>query len=392
MPSNVGTQTVTLKWLTEAASRKVNERYHKVRPTGIYRGGYLTSVDKNNVTISPLVCEIADDAQGYQVRVETTATVTINEAGGGNELDTLYIVLRWDYTGSSTVDYMALLAVAVGSIRADDLIVGYCSWGGSAYSFDYGRSGYRRSNPKTHEHFLKVEAPDSVAMAGSPMKVRIRGGQIQTSVAAILVDNQPTPSSFTTPASGTEYGLVYVDTAGVVQIVDNDGETSVPAFGGKNVLAIVTITDSDTIITQSMITDVRNFLSNNLLDEDDMTSDSNTQGATQQSIKAYIAAQLKSYGTPTHVRPGGGGNLSQDTWYQANVDGNFYITLETGAAAYQNVYAYMNSSASKTGAVKMINHGVYGRGSCFLQVPAGWWFRGEYSGSAVPELWWQPVA
>lgn len=257
MPSNIGTQTVTLKWLTEAASRKVNERYHEVRPTGIYRGGYLSAVDATNITVSPLVCEIADDANGYQVRVETAATVTINEA----TLAGKYIVLRWDYTGSATVDYMALLAVAVGSIRVDDLIVGYCI---SASNFDYGNAVYRRSNPKTFEHFLKVDAPDSVAMAAAPMKVRVRDGQIHTTSAAFLVDDQPTPSSFTTPASGTEYGLVYLDADGAVQIVDNDGETSVPDFVGKNVLAIVTITDSDTIITQSMITDVRNWIASSV--------------------------------------------------------------------------------------------------------------------------------
>lgn len=288
MPSNVGTQTVTLKWLTEAASRKVNKRYHEVRPTGIYKGGYLSAVDATNITISPLVCEIADDDLGYQVRVETTSTVTITEA----TLAGKYIVLRWDYTGSSTVDYMALLALAVGNIRSDDLIIGYCN---SASDFDYGRSGYRRSNPVTHSHHLRVDPPDSVAMAGAPMKVRVRDGRIQTHTENVDIDDQPTPSSFTTPASGTEYGLVYISGDGVVQIVDNDGETSIPNFEGKTVLAIITITDSDTIITRSMIKDVRQFIGKGRKEDLYLTS-RNSDTQVSRSGGNYITVNI---GTPT---------------------------------------------------------------------------------------------
>lgn len=281
MPANVGTQKITLKWLTEAASHKINERFYETRPTGIYKGGYLSAVTSTTITISPLVCEIADVDFGYQIRAETTTTVTITDSVD-NFVDKV-IVLRWDYTASSTADYMALLAVAIGAVRSDDLIVGYCI---SASSFDYGRAGFYRSNPDTLEHFLRVEAPDSVAMSSSPLKVRVRAGRIQNA-ANINIPDQPTANAFSN-VSGVTYGLVYIDNAGTAQRVDNTGQSSIPDYDGKRVIAEIKLPSDTAIITQSMIKDVRSFLTPNMLDEDDMASDSESSIASQQSIKVFV--------------------------------------------------------------------------------------------------------
>jgi len=251
------TQIIAVKFYDPADSEVVNRIGISCRPVGIYEGGYLTKVDNATVTLSTLQCEIGDTVSGeyHQVHVETTETTNVTVGSS-----TPYVVLRWEYA-ESTSNYMTVHAVALGSIEAGDVIVGKCLYSGSTLTgFDYGYDEtnriYNRTNPLTMTKFLKVE-PTSPAS----MYVRVKGGWCNFGSQTYDIDDQII--LMTAPGSLSKVYLVYVHTDGTVMI-DSSGTASssptAPSYGGKLVLAEVTISAGATSITASNIKDVRSFI------------------------------------------------------------------------------------------------------------------------------------
>jgi len=255
MPGDQGSQTVSIIFHASAQSSIVNRRHKDTRMLGIYKGGYVTIVPPLNVSLSPLVCEISDGT--HQVRVETTEAVSLPVAKA-----TEWVVLRWTYTGVAAADYMAILAV--DSPLTNDIVVGKCSFvdPGVLQGFDYGE----RSDPDIQHLFLRVESTGE-----TELRVRIRGGRIQTNSGVVDIPDQKSDPPFTRPTSNSKVYLVYVTAAGVIAI-DSSGTASAtpvaPSYKGKLVLAEVTLASTDTSITASMIEDVRNFITQPVVPDD----------------------------------------------------------------------------------------------------------------------------
>ena len=276
-------QTVTLLFLTPADSRRVNLRHQDVRQVGVYKGGYLTNPgDGANATLSPLVAEISDGT--YQVRVETTVDTTTIQPDSGQ-----YIVLRWAYTGSATVDLVEVVTTAA-PLTNDVIIAGTSGTGPIA--FDYGDTNYPRTQPNTLDLNLKVEAPD--VNDASQLRPRIRAGNIQTLSGVVEIPDQAGPLVTVPVVAGqSQVTIIYVTASGglstVVGTAAVTGSELPPSYTGKNVLAEITVPTGTTVITSAMIKDVRQFVNSlPVLDEDTMVSDSAAALATQQSIKAYV--------------------------------------------------------------------------------------------------------
>lgn len=263
MASDNGSQLVTLAYKSPDASAMVNRRLYKVVPTGIYEGGYIKVTGGSgpyNVTVSPLVCEIADstaETDGTQVRVQTRAESDSLSVAVGR-----YVVLRWTYTGNEGDDYMEILAVATPD--DNDLVVGKIITDG-AISYDDDADGkYGRSNPNVQALFLKPEPTDTTAEASDALKVRVRAGWIQTATGWVYVKDQKTVA-ITPPAGAgqSRTDLVYIDSTGTVQVQTNTSATTTPLdYAGKFVVAEVTTTNGDSAIVASQIKDVRSLVSN----------------------------------------------------------------------------------------------------------------------------------
>lgn len=250
MPDNIGGQKITLLYRTVANSAEVNRRFMDIRQLGIYKGGYLQVVNASTAKLSKLVCEISNGI--HQVRGEITDAFVENLTMVKTNRE--YVVLRWEYLGD-TSDYMEIETVK--NPLPNDLIVGKGIFDGSGNLTEFTYE--ERSTPNTQDLFLKVEAPDSTMV--NKMKVSVRAGRIQTNAGMEQINDQLTPSAFTHSGGGlTEYGLVYVTSSGVIQIVNASGNTSIPLYNGKLVLAVVALKSTDTVITQDMILDVRNWI------------------------------------------------------------------------------------------------------------------------------------
>lgn len=276
MPADVGSQSISILYNTQATSGIVNLRHKDTRETGIYTGGYLSVIDTSHVEISPLVCEIQDGT--YQVRVETTVAVNLAVASA-----TPYVILRWAYTGAVT-DYMELLAVATPSTY--DLVVGKCTFsgGGALQGFTYGDTSYPRNTPDNHNLFLKVQATED-----TELRVRVRSGRVQTASGYTDVADQKS-NLFVVPASNSKIYLVYIDRDTGAVSIDSSGTAAAspaaPDYKGKLVLAEVILASTDTNITADKIVDVRNFLTAPV-EPDDTTIEFDSDGLL--SVKDPLA-------------------------------------------------------------------------------------------------------
>ena len=135
------------------------------------------------------------------------------------------------------------------------------------------------------------------------------------------------------PSSAANKGWLYSkDVSAKVELhwEDEDGDEVQFTDGGGFNMALLT---SGTITTPTLTSPVINTSVSGtaVLDEDDMSTDSSTQIATQQSIKAYVDAQIAAMGSLL----GTWTSRTTDTSYLAATDGFACAYSLTGTAHLQ---------------------------------------------------------
>ena len=140
-------------------------------------------------------------------------------------------------------------------------------------------------------------------------------------------------------------------------VLDEDGNEIQLTDGGAFNMALLT---SQTIATPTLTSPVINTSVSGtaVLDEDDMSTDSDTQIATQQSIKAYIDAQIAGIGSLL----GSWTTRSSGTTYLAATDG---FVCAWSNAANSTIKGFTDSSTPPTtqrvgnfGDAAAFNHGL----------------------------------
>jgi len=330
MPANVGDQTVTIIFRAAANSSIVNKRQKQIIPTGIYSGGYLTVVDASHASLSPLACEIGDGT--HQVRIETAETINLVVTSA-----TSYVVLRWSYTGSAD-DFMEILAVAAGSVQINDLVIGRCTFdgGGNLNGFNYVDSSHPRSVPETMNLFLKVEPTGE-----TELRVRIRGGRIQTASAVIDISDQKS-DLFVPPGANKKIYLVYVNTTTGAIAIDSSGAEAAnpvaPGYKGRLVLAEIKLSTGDTSITIDKIKDVRNWLTRPIVTDDVTLEFDSTTGKLKVKDGSIEDTQLGTitslFGAWTN-KDSNNNTLVKNNIYKSTSDGFVIAKGPTDCSAIQ---------------------------------------------------------
>ncbi len=316
MPSDIGTQTVTLKFFNPANSGAVNLRFKDIREVGMYTGGYLTVTDATHALLTTFVAEVGDGT--FQVRVSTAVNVTITTA-----LATPYIVLRWTYTGSSSVDFAEMIVVATPA--ANDVVIAKCNFSGSTLiGFDYADATFPRTTPDTHHLHLGVEATPDVEL-----RVRIRAGVVQGFNAATIIADQKS-DLFVAPVSFPKIYLVYINLDTGAIAIDSTGVEDAtpvaPTYKGKVVLAEVTLAAGATTIVAADIKDVRTFLYASVA-TDDTTIRFNPTTKKLERINA--GTPYPGVGTRTTLDSLGSA-LTNNSVYQASGDGFVSASQDQG--------------------------------------------------------------
>ena len=258
MASNVGNQSVNVKFFDGVVNAKGNALGQSVRLPGIYTGGHLYKVNDTTVNVSALTCEIKDSGSTAfeQVYVQTgvggSGTVPVTVSATNN-----LIILYWTYTGSASADYLQFLAIPAANLSSypNALVVGLTNAANGAGWVGFVYTG--RSNPNIHDLFLKVELSETLDSA--PMSVR---GQVNYGTTSYQIADQLT-STIVAPGSGSQIVLVQVNTSGVVVLTYGaiSGSPSAPSYAGLVTLAQILITSGQTSIVQANITDTRAYVS-----------------------------------------------------------------------------------------------------------------------------------
>jgi hypothetical protein len=294
MVSDLGNQSVSMKFHAARTSAEINSRFKGIRPTGIYSGGYLTVANTSHATLSPVIVEISDGT--YQVRAETTTSVTVTVNSS-----TPYIVLRWTYTGSES-DYMEVLALAYGSLQANDVIVGHCTFSsGNLIGFSYQNGneagiGYDyfydyRNYAITANNWLKV-----IPYTPSSRIVAVLPGRVQTVSGTYDVPWQTVQLEAVSNPVYDRIDLIYFDTdtntIAVYKGVEKSSPAVTPDYAGKMVLAEVMVGSFS--ITASQIKDVRSFCTSAPLPPDGVTIEADSSGNLKTVDPTYLIT--RTYG------------------------------------------------------------------------------------------------
>lgn len=279
MLTDHGSQEITYAYFEEARAEDFNKRHLSIRPRGIYSGGYLTRVSDVSVSLSTFSAEIGDDDEQISVKTSTAATLTAGTLDSGTiSVSTPYLVFRWNFL-SQTTNFVEIHAIAsVAAALTNDIIIGKCVFSGSILtSFDYTD----RTFLNVQDLFLKVET-------STGLYVQLRAGRIHTGSASVFVPEQ-TVGPFSVPSSpNSRVDLVYIGATGTPAILQGSAAVSgsqvAPDYGGRLVVAEVTVVNGVTSITADKIQDVRSFLTQPSI-PDDSTIAVNSSG--QLSLKDF---------------------------------------------------------------------------------------------------------
>ncbi len=247
--TDFGTQTQSFDFNEAADGENFNKLNYQLHQPGLYNGGALSRVDADTIQVATLTCYIVDSTTKNGVRISTAATVDIDVTSGTN-----YIILRFDWSNVAA-NYMDFLAVAFGSIGADDIIIGKAVFFSATLqtTFDYTRKTVGLvSELETDDLELKVQsnnAPDN--------KVYVNGGTIR-GVHDIITVTGASSSAI----SGTTDGridLVWIDENGAIQITEgvDDPTPASPDYGLKYVIAEIERGSSRTVIDGNEITAIK---------------------------------------------------------------------------------------------------------------------------------------
>jgi hypothetical protein len=240
--TNKGNQSIQFKYYDPLDSDHFDKRNQGIIPVGVYQGGGMTKVDDSNVTVHPLVTEISDGTHQARVQTQSDYVVAVTPA-------TPYIVLSWDWQSLSAW-YMDIKSVAFGGWGTDDIIVGKAVYAGSTLvGFDFED----KTVPLMLDQFLKVEA-----LTTPSMKVFVNTGYVSYGSSKIPVAGQES-ATLTAPTTNPRIDLIWIDTAGNVQIEQGAEAASpvAPDHTNKIVLAEITLQPATTAITQDLINDTR---------------------------------------------------------------------------------------------------------------------------------------
>jgi hypothetical protein len=287
--TNKGSQNVFFQYGDPLTGAEFGAKETKVSALGIYDGGLLSIVDNTSVTVSSWTAVITDGTTTVTARAGASYDVSGVSSTNRN------IILRWSYNTRNDW-YVDVLAVADGSVATNDLVVGRVVYSGAVITgFNYAT----RSVPMSLEHFLRV-----VPTVPASMRVVVKSGWCNYGTSRLFIATQLS-SNFTPPVSNPRIDVIYVDSVGALQILTGTEAVSptAPAYGGKIVLAEISLTVGMSAIATSNIVDARGivFAASNA-NFVDLTTDQTIQGIKNFAGGIVIESRTSDPSSPATGR------------------------------------------------------------------------------------------
>jgi len=290
--------------------------------------GTTTTLSSTNSVIADKIIELGNGTSGS---ASGDAGIVIERGSDANafigfdESENKFKLGTGTFTGASTGDLSITTGTLISNLEADSVIVG----GSNGVTLGQGSVSIKNGGSQSYvdfycetsnAHYARLQAPAHSAFSGNitltlPATTDTLVGRTTTDTLTNKTLAAPAMTGTTTfgGASGVSIsqGAVSIKNNGTQSYVDFYCESSnahyarlqAPAhsaFSGNITLTLPATTDTlvgktttDTLTNKTLTSAVLNTAVSGsaILDEDDFASDSNTQLATQQSIKAFVSTQ-----------------------------------------------------------------------------------------------------
>lgn len=256
-------------------------------------------------------------------------------------------------------------------------------------SFDKAKpaasTGLKASNPEILANWTAIEAAldaeHTFATSGTQ-----DGKHTQGSARPFFQDSAPTTRIDGNAFTSADLGLLWIDSNSTPDNQFNILTATTPTWTpiSTEIIAVMVAATHTWADVQTMASPVINTAISGtaVLDEDDLSSDSATQIATQQSIKAYIDTQIAAIGSLF----GSWLSRSTDTSYLAATDGFVCAYSTTGTAHLEGFTDSSNPPTTKR--LEDNPGGISGGGRC-LTMPVK---NGDYwQVDNADSIYWLPI-
>ena len=290
--------------------------------------GTTTTLSSTNSVISDKLIELGNGTTGSATG---DAGIVIERGSDANafigfdESENKFKLGTGTFTGASTGDLSITTGTLISNLEADSVIVG----GSNGVTLGQGSVSIKNNGSQSYvdfycevsnAHYARLQAPAHSAFSGNitltlPATTDTLVGRTTTDTLTNKTLAAPAMTGTTTfgGTSGVSIsqGAVSIKNNGTQSYVDfycevgnaHYARLQAPAhsaFSGNITLTLPATTDTlvgrtttDTLTNKTLTNAILNtgVSGTAILDEDDLSSDSNTQLATQQSIKAYVDTQ-----------------------------------------------------------------------------------------------------
>ena len=221
--TDVGSQSVSHFYKFYLNADTLSDRVGGIIEPGVYSGLILTKETDSSIRVAVGECEISDGA--VQVKISFGAEFVVTSVSASNP----FVVIRYTYVQSETDKYAEVLAVGRTSIQANDIVLGegLFSAGVLSGSFNYNlRTVSASTTSQTIDAAFRVTSQTTPTNTVYVIGGTFNNGRSLTTLAS------GSSSTFTSPSANPRKDLLYVDTAGSLQILEGAeaGSPVVPDF------------------------------------------------------------------------------------------------------------------------------------------------------------------
>ena len=333
--------------------------------------GGVTCVNSNTGSINLCTCDITESDNLYYTNARARGAVSLTDAGGDGSMAYNSSTGVFTFTGPVASETRAHLSSS-GDISYNSAtgVISATTYKTADFDTDFATKKTCDLAEDTDLYYTDARARAAITVSGSLAYNNSTGvmsftdavSQVNTKTGAVVlhscdinecVNQYYTDAKARSAISVSGSALTYNSTTGIMGL--SAIVSSINSLQGDVNLCSCDITESGNLYYTNVRADAR--ITNALIDEDNMVSDSATKLPSQQSVKAYVDAQVASKDNTDEITEGSTNLYFTDTRADARItnalvdEDNMVSNSATKVPSQQSVKAYVDNVTTSTDCV-----------------------------------------